>query len=169
VLTTKKEIVRYWASKQDECGLSVDWAEAEKLCWRCAHKRKLQRCHIIPRSLGGGEGPDNLVLLCGQCHTEAPNVADPDFMWDWLRAHAVSFYGTYWQARGFREYELVYGEKPFSGLDWTDEMIEEVKGMVKALMPCTSRHWGQGKINPSSVVWVLRQVDQKVRRNKDLP
>lgn len=90
-------------------------------------------------------------------------------MWDWLRAHAVSFYGTYWQARGFREYELVYGEKPFSGLDWTDEMIEEVKGMVKALMPCTSRHWGQGKINPSSVVWVLRQVDQKVRRNKDLP
>ncbi|MEK2144959.1 HNH endonuclease [Vibrio parahaemolyticus] len=78
--TSIKDIVEYWELHQDESGLSVDWAEAETLCWRCAHKRKLQRCHIIPRALGGSEQPSNLVLLCGQCHSEAPNVNDPEFM-----------------------------------------------------------------------------------------
>lgn len=78
--TKIEEIVDYWSGNQDESGLSVDWAEAESLCWRCAQKRNLQRCHIIPRSLGGTEEPSNLVLLCAQCHSEAPNVNDPEFM-----------------------------------------------------------------------------------------
>lgn len=34
IKTTKKQIVEYWSSKQDECGLSVDWAEAKDRCWR---------------------------------------------------------------------------------------------------------------------------------------
>ena len=83
---THQKIVDYWADNQSECGLSIDWAEAHKLCWRCAHKRQLQRCHIIPRSLGGPENPSNLVLLCAQCRSEAPNVDDSNFMWVWLRA-----------------------------------------------------------------------------------
>ncbi|MBL4761873.1 MAG: HNH endonuclease [Gammaproteobacteria bacterium] len=163
--TTQREIVDYWTRNQDECGLSVDWTEAEKLCWRCAHKRKLQRCHIIPRALGGEETPNNLVLLCAQCHAEAPNVADPDFMWAWLRAHAVPFYGTYWQERGLKEYELIYGEKPFSGLVHTDELIQELTEMLGNVLSKTSTHWGQGKINPSTWAWVCRQVDQKARKN----
>ena len=40
--TTHCEIVDYWARHQSECDLSVDWAEAEKLCWRCSQKRLLQ-------------------------------------------------------------------------------------------------------------------------------
>ncbi|MFC1684118.1 HNH endonuclease [Pseudomonadota bacterium] len=162
---THREIVDYWTNHQDECGLSVDWAEAEKLCWRCAHKRLLQRCHIIPRALGGEESPSNLVLLCGQCHAEAPNVADANFMWVWLRAHAVPFYGTYWQERGFREYEFIYGEKPFSRLAQTDELLQKVSGIVDELFSKTSTHWGQGKINPATWAWVLRQVDQRARNN----
>lgn len=35
IKTTKKEIVDYWTSKQEETGLSVDWAEADERCWRC--------------------------------------------------------------------------------------------------------------------------------------
>lgn len=160
---THREIVNYWETHQSECGLSVDWAEAEKLCWRCAHKRLLQRCHIIPRALGGDESPSNLVLLCAQCHAEAPNVADSDFMWIWLRAHAVSFYGTYWQERGMREYEFIFGEKPFSGLTNTDELLQKAKSLFAEIYPKTSRHWGQGKINPATWAWALREIDQRVR------
>lgn len=58
--TTHREIVVYWVGHQNETDLSVGWAEAERLCLRCAHMRKLQRCHIIPRSLGGDERPSNL-------------------------------------------------------------------------------------------------------------
>lgn len=163
--TTPEEIVNHWEFHQSECGLSVDWAEAEKLCWRCAHKRSLQRCHIIPKALGGGEHPSNLVLLCAQCHAEAPNVADPEFMWIWLRAHAVTFYGTYWQERGYREYEFIFGEKPFKDLPQSDELMQKVKYMLKDVFPKTNTHWGQGKINPATWAWVLRQVDQEVRKN----
>lgn len=158
MITTHREIVEYWATRQSEYGLSVDWAEANTLCWRCAQKRLLQRCHIVPRALGGAETPSNLVLLCAQCHAEAPNVADPEFMWIWLRAHAVPFYGTYWQERGYKEYELIFGERPFAGTAETDELLQQVTTTLKGLFARTSTHWGQGKINPATWAWVLRQA-----------
>lgn len=161
--TAHRDIVDYWARRQSECGLSVDWAEADKSCWRCAHKRILQRCHIIARALGGDEGQGNLVLLCAQCHAEAPNVADPEFMWVWLRAHAVPYYGSYWQLRGLREYEFIYGEKPLLGLANTGELLLEAKECLSKVFAKTSTHWGQGKLNPSTWAWVLRQIDQKAR------
>ena len=165
MLTTHQEIVEYWSQHQDECGLSVDWTEAHKLCWRCAHKRLLQRCHIIPRALGGTDYPKNLVLLCGQCHSEAPNVVDSDFMWTWLRAHAVSFYGTYWQQRGLHEYEIIYGEKPFLGIENPDKALELCREIIKSLCLKTSTHWGQGKLNPSTWAWIYRQVDLRLRND----
>ncbi|EKO3590950.1 HNH endonuclease [Vibrio metschnikovii] len=161
--TSIKEIVEYWEVHQDESGLSVNWAEAEILCWRCAHKRKLQRCHIIPRALGGSELPSNLVLLCGQCHSEAPNVNDPEFMWIWLRAHATDFYGTYWQLRGFREYEFVYGRKPFA--DFEPSLMPKVNQSLAKYFRDTSAHWGQGKVNPATLAWLIRQVEIEVENN----
>lgn len=162
MLTTHHEIVEYWANNRDECGLSVDWAEAEELCWRCAQKRILQRCHITLRSLGGSEDPSNLILLCAQCHSEAPNVADPNFMWTWLRAHTASFYGTYWQLRGVREYEFIYGSKPFSGITNTEELENAVREIVKEILPECSVHWSQGKLNPATWAWVFRSVERRL-------
>ena len=66
---------------EEECGLSVDWAEAHERCWQCGCKRGLQRCHIVPHALGGEDAPSNLVLLCGRCHLDNPNVADTEVMW----------------------------------------------------------------------------------------
>lgn len=110
IKTSKKEIVEYWESKQDECGLGVDWAEAEERCWRCGYKRRLQRCHIIPDSLGGKDEPSNLVLLCERCHIDAPNVESETFMWDWIRANGTSFYDTFWNIRAQKEYEFIYNK-----------------------------------------------------------
>lgn len=31
---SRKQIIEYWKTCQDECELSVDWAEAEERCWR---------------------------------------------------------------------------------------------------------------------------------------
>lgn len=163
--TTFNEIVDYWSAVQSECGLSVDWAEARRLCWRCAQARKLQRCHIVPRALGGTEDPSNLVLLCKQCHAEAPNVTDPEFIWVWLRAHAASCYGTYWQIRGFEEYELVYGSKPFAGLADQPELVDRMRAAMKKHLRSVSTHWGQGKLNPATVAWVLRQVESACRND----
>ncbi|ATU67004.1 HNH endonuclease [Piscinibacter gummiphilus] len=160
--TTHGEVVGYWSANADECGLSVDWAEAERLCWRCAQGRQLQRCHIVPRALGGSELPSNLVLLCAQCHAEAPNVEDPTFMWAWLRAHGAPFYGTYWRQRGFREYEFLFGRMPFAGMN-IENAMPAIEDALSRYMRRASTHWGQGELNPSTIAWVLQQVEHELR------
>jgi hypothetical protein len=163
--TTREEIVDYWSRNQEECGLSVDWAEAGELCWRCAQGRKLQRCHIVPRALGGSEEPSNLVLLCAQCHAEAPNVADPEFMWKWLRAHAASSYGTYWYQRGLQEYEFIFGKKPFAEVSNASSVAAKFHTAIARYIKQTSTHWGQGKMNPATMAWLLWQVEQEAQND----
>lgn len=154
-----RDIVDYWSRRQDECGLSVDWSEAHKRCWCCAGVRRLQRCHITPRSLRGSDDASNRVLLCAECHAEAPNVADPEFMWVWLRARAVPFYGTYWLERGFREYEFIFRMKPFEGLPVTEAMMSALRSALRPCFAQTSAHWGQGRLNAATVAWVIRTIE----------
>lgn len=108
IKTTPEEIIDYWEQIEDECDLSIDWSEAHERCWRCGCERKLQRCHIIPDSLGGKDEPSNLVLLCERCHIDAPNVESKTFMWDWIRSNGTSFYDTFWGLRAQKEYEFIY-------------------------------------------------------------
>ena len=61
IRTTIPEIVDYWAKHTGECGLSVDFAEAHEQCWRCDCQRSLERCHIVPASLGGEDTPITVV------------------------------------------------------------------------------------------------------------
>lgn len=42
-------------------------------CIKCGSVEKLEIHHIIPRSLGGGYEPDNLVTLCQICHKYSPD------------------------------------------------------------------------------------------------
>ena len=52
-----------------------DWATArekvlaERACRVCGATGDLDPAHIIARSLGGHEDPDNIVPLCRHCHT----------------------------------------------------------------------------------------------------
>jgi hypothetical protein len=159
--STIAEIVDYWARRQDECGLSVDWAEAHERCWRCGEKSKLERCHIVPRSLGGADSPENLVLLCFRCHREAPNVDDASFMWQWLRAHAVPFYDTYWTLRAIAEFEKLFKRKPFNGTS-PEISPEKVDNLISSYMRKASWHYGEGGFNPSTIAWVLTQVERDI-------
>ena len=162
-MPTRRDLVNYWSAHQDECGLSIDWAEAETLCWRCAQGRELQFCHIVPQSLGGSGELRNLVLLCGQCHGEAPNVVDPDFMWVWLRAHTADLYGSYWYQRGLLEYERIFGGKPFSNLKDPEMALPKFLAAVATYCERTSTHWGQGRLNPSTIAWLLHKIVAAIR------
>lgn len=83
-------------------------------------------------------------------------------MWVWLRAHAVSFYGTYWQERGWREYEFIYGRKPFEGAKDPEALLPLFRVALKKYMKQVATHWGQGKLNPATVAWLLRQLEAEV-------
>lgn len=56
--------------------------EFEKLWNTCVG---LERHHIIPYSMGGGDNLDNLFLLCEQCHVLAPMTKNPVIFFNWLK------------------------------------------------------------------------------------
>lgn len=85
-------------------------------------------------------------------------------MWIWLRAHAADFYKTYWYLRGIREYEFIFGVKPFLGLE-SGNYLPKFKDGINKYFKDTSTHWGQGKINQATFAWVIRQVEMEVQQN----
>ena len=106
---SKSEIFDYWKDRFRDLGIFVDWGEPG--CWACGFhygtkydiKRSnaswneilrcwegipLQRCHIIPRSLGGTTDPPNMFLMCRECHDLAPNTDIPEIFFEWVRAQS---------------------------------------------------------------------------------
>lgn len=45
---------------------------------------KLNRCHIIPHSLGGKDEPSNLFLMCYSCHFESPDTKNASSFFRWV-------------------------------------------------------------------------------------
>jgi hypothetical protein len=167
--TTLDEIARYWSLHQSETGLSVDWAEARERYWRCGYKSKLQRCHIIPHSLGGADEAANLVLLCLRCHREAPNVSDPSYMWLWLRSHAVPFYDTYWTLRAVEEFEKLHQRKPFSLIDSNGLEVETLTRLINSYVRQVCVHFGEVRLNPSTLAWIILQIETSLRGKNGTP
>ncbi|ENK0837713.1 HNH endonuclease [Clostridium botulinum] len=164
VKTPKEEIVNYWFSRVDECRLSVDASEAHERCWRCGCKKSLERCHIIPHSLGGEDKPSNLVLLCHRCHLENPNVTDPEIMWDWLSAYGTTFYDTFWAIQGIKEYEFIYNKslkEEFEVRNIKD--INKFKEIVTEQIEKTTFHYGHPYLNSATLAGVIRSALKKYK------
>ena len=125
------DIVNFWSKIIDDKDLNINWDEdSHKVCWSCGVEPgggSLNRCHIIPKSLGGEDLPSNMVLLCVQCHRENPNIKDVDLYWDWLKSRArPKYFPTgpmkglggllYWIDRSLSEYVNIFGTDPSSDL-----------------------------------------------------
>lgn len=161
IKTKINEIVDYWSIHEDECGLSVDFAEAHERCWRCGHKRGVERCHIVPDSLGGEDIPANFVLLCKRCHLDNPNVADTEVMWDWLRAYAVPFYDTFWNIHGMKEYERIYGvsfSEELKARNVLRENQDEITEILKTMISKASYHFGDPHLNIATLAGIYRMT-----------
>jgi len=110
------KIAKYWFENHtpdlDDMYLNFDWIDAMKVCWNCGKETKyIQRCHIIPKALGGSNiDPSNFVLLCDTCHREAPNINNSNCMWDWIKSNKlpISIQGTYRFQKGLIEFENKY-------------------------------------------------------------
>lgn len=168
IKTQKEEIISYWKIRQSECGLSIDWEDADKRCWRCGCESNLERCHIIPYALGGKDEPENLVLLCKRCHAEGPNVKDSEIMWDWIRAYGVTFYDSFWGIEGLKEYEFIY-KRSFNDTIICimkhskvkinlEGVIEFVENEMKNMKDKLSTHYGQMYLNRATLAGEYRIV-----------
>jgi ribosomal protein L37E len=167
-----REIVDYWSMREDECGLGIDWAEAHERCWRCGYKSVLHPCHIVPDSLGGKNATWNLVLLCGRCHREAPNVADARFMWIWMSTTCVPLYDTFWTMRGMQEFEEMFGRKPFATPKFDSIAEEQAVELLRKEMRRVTHHFGEGRLNPSTIASIFALIEERItgqlpRRHSD--
>ena len=104
IRTTKAAIAQYWLESKNgtdhlpdnaalldpgeptcfACGWPATKPDVSPRLWSVWNRARLDRCHLVPRALGGDDAPSNLVLLCSDCHREAPDVADPRYMLRWI-------------------------------------------------------------------------------------
>lgn len=47
-------------------------------------KHNLNRCHMVAESLNGVDAPDNLFLLCYNCHSESPDTTNKEAFLRWV-------------------------------------------------------------------------------------
>ena len=171
IKTTVEQAVDYWSRRIDECGLSVDWSEANTRCWRCGCEKNLERCHIIPDALGGEDSPHNIVLLCKRCHVDGPNVTDPEIMWDWIRAYGVPLYDTFWSIMGMKEYQFIY-KKSFTqeladiissaNLTFDESIQNRINEVTANVMNNAGIHFGHPYFNTATMAGIYRMILKKV-------
>lgn len=163
------QIAKYWQENNNipETELNFDWGDAESHCWNCGTYKKskssskihLERCHIVPKSLGGENTADNYVLLCKECHKEAPDVKHKSAMWEWLKLNrtAISLYGTYKINKALQMLEEKDGIKIF-------EVIKDV-GLWQRLLECEKDNLGfhGGSISVSTYYYWLKDLIEKYR------
>lgn len=47
-------------------------------------RSKLNRCHIHPNALGGADSPENLFLMCEECHELSPDTTNRTAFFRWV-------------------------------------------------------------------------------------
>ena len=149
------EAVEYWSSRIYEGDLGCDWSEGDKVCWNCGHCRSLQRCHIVPKSLGGEASASNTVALCAQCHDIAPDVSDPSEIWSWIRSNRIGksgLYNTYW-------YEEAIAE---SGVDLSKFSADRLFALESECGVHFGQLTGRARLKVSTIAWALRKAAANV-------
>ena len=161
-MTTKiPDIVSYWIDKKDDSSLGMERKDAHERCWRCGHKSRLEKCHIVPKSIGGSDDPFNLILLCNKCHKEAPNVNDSNFIWKWIESDHGIMYDTYWILRAFAEFEKMFGRKPFSVGRF--KKVKNISKIIEKKMQDTAIvHYGESGFNTSTLASIIKKIEDNL-------
>ena len=97
-MPTKKSIYEYWHCGEGRRQLLLHGIELENQhdifgktkfdCFACGDILKIQRCHILAKTLGGLDDASNLHLLCSKCHVESEFITVERY-WVWLK-HMLS-------------------------------------------------------------------------------
>lgn len=142
-MPTKAQIFKHWMEWLDKRG--IDWGEP--CCWECKRyfdakydlnkpsatrediinnwdRVPLQRCHIIARQFDGEDIPDNLFLMCKNCHDRAPNTKSREAFLEWVEKQDYTSLVQEDIMRELRTFELV------DRVDDVNEMLAD-KELIK--------------------------------------
>ena len=172
-----KRIVDYACENVDESRLACDLgdyptapSEKRRICWRCGRKKAVERCHIIPHSLGGSNDPSNFVLLCKTCHAECPDVNDKEFMFEWIektkRDHFTVHLDLYkfWTGRDMQDDLDLIRKKS----DVSDEEILKIFSHIIGNKFCNEGEVGGHSNNDETTNYLVRKSIEELKKKYNI-
>jgi hypothetical protein len=113
----------------------------------------LEVAHVVPRTSGGSDDAANLVVLCTDCHADAPNTTSRQIFQDWLERRRASKQGPgqllyrvlseVMQAPEYEELQQV--ARGVSRSEWSATIRTAARAATDSLLPAV--HWGQAGWN----------------------
>lgn len=180
-MPSKWEIAQFWeqSRNRDEfapwlsldepccfaCGwFSERWEEKAKTPRGRWGRARLERAHIVPRSLGGPDTADNLLLLCRPCHEDSPDWPDPRQMARWIATRAER---PSKQLEAFLAWFAAASEAPefrdaIASVATEQNAQERVMDLLQVLIRQAGTHFAVG-ISPGTRVAVLRTAAERIR------
>lgn len=160
----------YHSLRISEIDVAVDWGAFDtegNRCWCCGHSSyRLQRCHIVPKSLEGSDHPSNIVPMCAQCHDRAPDVADYFAMFDWIKKEQNPLSGL-GAGRIYVYYLLLMEELESANVDPGMVHITKLMRYIEDAFKSASLHCSQAGTGVHFSMATRRYVyQQAVRRYK---
>ena len=153
-MPSRKKIADYWMKTENGLMLPDDPSEH---CWACQVDSDIERCHIIPASLGGRNIPENLVLLCSLCHLEGPNVDDSEFMWFYIRYTKMFGKGRYKIAFDMAEFATGLTHDEIAMKNMMGKGSNPLQDRIESLSKRTALHFGTALDTPATMAWMLVQ------------
>lgn len=168
--TTISQIVYYWTNHSEICEteLNFDWSDAGTHCWNCGDNKKrtdgkisLDRCHIVPQSLGGEDVPSNYVLLCSECHMDSPNVSSSKYMWEWILSNKrkLALYNIH---RIEGAFELFSSKKGYSFHSVLSNSTKDYNLILNEVLDSSTYHFGR-RINVQTYYYLLCELEDRLK------
>lgn len=112
-------------------------------------KSNLNRCHIIPGSLGGEDKPENLFLMCEDCHEKSPDTIKARtflrWVYDMRKTHMFGIDSPQVMFEKLKEGLSRRGLEPIlADLGKITLSSKEIKdSLCEYMSKCTCTHWSK--------------------------
>ena len=87
-------------------------------------------------------------------------MADPRYMWIWLRANAFPLYNSSLYFRAVIEFEHMFGRKPFPGMRCSE--FKDLDEQIAEIADSAVIHWGEGRRNPATIACMFAMLEERL-------
>lgn len=157
---SKNAVRNYWKSRvmRGGAGLPVSVVDAimsdsdgVKICWCCEKRGYQESCHIIPHSLGGSGDPENIFLMCSECHRTSPDTPDSSPFFEFVSQRAGAHHDM--EVRFLREALARVTDAVANGCDIAVIEADLVESLGRGYKSAALHG---SDMSSSTIEWVLR-------------
>lgn len=158
-------IARHWEDHLNELGISPSDFETPNCfaCGKSSYSKKswsncrMQRCHIIPRALGGSSSAGNFLLLCNSCHEAAPDINDRELVLRWVRERKIHIF---YELRAIDDAFEQFGYPDWQNHEGVREIINSKFPDLLSTDPTKEKQWSTHGSEVSHSTWVALVVQE---------